>query len=153
MTDVKRGVFRRALICLQEWLTFLCFLTVYLTWELISLGCKILVFVSTEITNGMGWNLIPLLTLALLGTKCLIMCLIFCCIVGMRWVPAMSRSKWKCFGSLAFGGRGIGICQKHRKQNKTMDFDSTRGYPGEGWSNEFPDMTMGTWNTCSRPHA
>ena len=46
-------------------------------------------------------------------------------------------------GNPAFGGRGQGIRRKLRGGNKT--FDSTLGFPGEGWD----QLSMATWNTRS----
>ena len=57
--------------------------------------------------------------------------------------------------SLAFGGRGIGkVHSLARKKFKfrpklKLEFDSTRGFPGEGWSSIHKNLTMGTWNTRS----
>ena len=54
------------------------------------------------------------------------------------------------FGSLAFGGRGVGLL--HNSANWTVAhkrFDSTKGFPGEGWSNKHPNFKIATWNTRS----
>ena len=51
--------------------------------------------------------------------------------------------------SLAFGVRGFGKIHKNEKVYY-REFDSTRGFPGEGpqsWSNSHPYLTFGTWNT------
>ena len=48
--------------------------------------------------------------------------------------------------SLAFGGRGIGITRALRfSGGKTIKFDSTLGFPGEGWT----QLKLATWNTRS----
>lgn len=51
----------------------------------------------------------------------------------------------------AFGGRGSGIliCAGCTKVYSQYDFDSTYGFPGEGWSSKFPLFTMATWNCRS----
>ena len=52
----------------------------------------------------------------------------------------------------AFGGRGPGIHKYTRSPHSTWNFDSTRGFPGEGWvgwSTQFPLMKMTTWNCRS----
>ena len=46
-------------------------------------------------------------------------------------------------GNPAFGGRGQGVRRTLRGGNKT--FDTTLGYPGEGWA----QLSMATWNTRS----
>ena len=48
----------------------------------------------------------------------------------------------------AFGGRGPGILSRIR-QSKTREFDSTKGFPGEGWSAKFPLLKVATWNCRS----
>ena len=51
---------------------------------------------------------------------------------------------------LAFGGRGPGLLSRARNTaHSTYPFDSTRGFPGEGWSIEFPQLKMVTWNCRS----
>ena len=53
-------------------------------------------------------------------------------------------------GNPAFGGRGAGIYRvKLGGRFACKEFDSTCGFPGEGWSNRFPLMKMATWNCRS----
>ena len=54
------------------------------------------------------------------------------------------------FGSLAFGGRGVGLLHNARNWSVAhVRFDSTKGFPGEGWSQGHPNFRIGTWNTRS----
>ena len=54
------------------------------------------------------------------------------------------------FGSLAFGGRGVGLLYNTRNwQVAHVSFDSTKGFPGEGWSSNHSNFKIGTWNTRS----
>ena len=46
------------------------------------------------------------------------------------------------YGNLAFGGRGSPYVVRGRR---TFKFDSTLGFPGEGWAK----LTFATWNTRS----
>ena len=50
-------------------------------------------------------------------------------------------------GNPAFGGRGPGIRRGMRRKRKNTNFDSTLGYPGEGWKDKL--LSMATWNTRS----
>ena len=62
------------------------------------------------------------------------------------------RKRWRGVwhvGNPAFGGRGAGIWRRHCKTNARLAFDSTLGFPGEGWSSKFPNLHMATWNTRS----
>ena len=55
------------------------------------------------------------------------------------------------FCNPAFGGRGPGLQRRaHRKNTRLqLEFDSTRGFPGEGWSVKFPLLKIATWNCRS----
>ena len=49
------------------------------------------------------------------------------------------------FGNPAFGGRGVGIQQRHRgRRTATFKFNASLGFPGEGWS---APLRLTTWNT------
>ena len=50
-------------------------------------------------------------------------------------------------GNLAFGGRGSGVRWKKQSKNPLDKFNSTLGFPGEGWKFKFLSVT--TWNTRS----
>ena len=51
----------------------------------------------------------------------------------------------------AFGGRGPGILSrtKRSKARHSYEFDSTKGFHGEGWSATFPLLKIATWNCRS----
>ena len=49
----------------------------------------------------------------------------------------------------AFGGRGPGFYKKRTTGTTAYEFDSTRGFPGEGWSNNYPLFKLATWNCRS----
>ena len=52
--------------------------------------------------------------------------------------------------NLAFGGRGIGLLHKFKNCKVAhVDFDQTKGFPGEGWSNQHSNFRIATWNTRS----
>ena len=51
--------------------------------------------------------------------------------------------------SLAFGGRGAIFRSAGKRKVILREFDSTLGFPGEGWSNTHPNLKIATWNTRS----
>ena len=50
----------------------------------------------------------------------------------------------------AFGGRGPGFLRPTSGTWSQLAFDSTCGFPGEGWSSKFPQFKVDTWNCRSR---
>ena len=66
----------------------------------------------------------------------------------LRWQTQPKNRAIKCFyGNLAFGGRGPAFRVRKGKGNTsdTREFDSTLGYPGEGWKK----LNITTWNCRS----
>ena len=65
------------------------------------------------------------------------------------YVLPSARLEYKIIeDSLAFGGRGVGITRTIISKNNNAikaAFDSTLGYPGEGWR----PLSLATWNTRS----
>ena len=58
--------------------------------------------------------------------------------------------KVQSIGSLAFGGRGVGLLHKTRNWSVVhVSFNSTKGFPGEGWSKRHANFKIATWNTRS----
>ena len=56
------------------------------------------------------------------------------------------------YSNPAFGGRGTGVahsCVKNCRKGAYREFDSTLGFPGEGWSEDHPNLKFATWNTRS----
>ena len=51
--------------------------------------------------------------------------------------------------SLAFGGRGPSLLSRTTLSYSDYAFDASRGFPGEGWSTQFPLLKMVTWNCRS----
>ena len=69
---------------------------------------------------------------------------VLCFLISLLRSKSGMRMRQQVFvGNPAFGGRGQGIRRKLRGGNKT--FDSTLGFPGEGWA----QLSMATWNTRS----
>ena len=101
---------------------------------------------------GLGWYSTPICELALNEISLFIQWFISCCGLDLQWMHLhlpTARKKIVFIGNPAFGGRGPSVYRKNQKQNATCKFDKTCGFPGEGWSNKFPNLTMGTWNTRS----
>ena len=66
-----------------------------------------------------------------------------------------SRKKYSgllWYSNAAFGGKGASVVHRYvknfRKEAKE-EFKSTLGFPGEGWSEDHPNLKIATWNTRS----
>ena len=58
--------------------------------------------------------------------------------------------RFQLISSLAFGGRGVGLLHKSNGRKVAhVNFDQTKGFPGEGWSNRHSNFRIATWNTRS----
>ena len=146
----------QTLICLCGRLKFLCILLTCSIWIFFFSGCNILLTVLANYNIGLGWYSVLTYALMLSEILNLTQCLISSCGLDLQWLklhPLDDRRKPAFIGNPAFGGRGEGICRrnqrrkgKHRRNGK-YKFDKTCGYPGEGWSNEFPILKLGTRNT------
>ena len=66
-----------------------------------------------------------------------------------------SRRKFQLIISLAFGGRGVGLLHNNHKVIH-VDFDSAKGFPGEGWSAIHSNFkigaarSLGLTSSCNR---
>ena len=88
-------------------------------------------------------NIFPLVRAALYVAKYIIIFLISCLRDGMLACGAYDGKRLLIFvGNPAFGGRGPGIV-RNKGNNKNKTFDSTLGFPGEGWA----PLRFATWNT------
>ena len=90
----------------------------------------------------------PLVRAALLVTTCITTSLLLCLHDGMMACGPHTEKRPEIFtGNPAFGGRGPGVRRvkkrKTSKKRKGRIFDSTRGFPGEGWA----QLRFATWNT------
>ena len=128
----------RCIYAVQKWLQFLCFLSlsflqicfysevagvtvVPLSWGMylaIEPKASALVLLYSILGSGFNWYL-----------EFVFLC---CALIALSNKPKRRR-RWLQTGNLAFGGRGVGIWRSKRRRKGRL-FDSTLGYPGEGWS-------------------
>ena len=87
----------------------------------------------------------PLVRAALSVALCISNYLFLCLYDGMMACGTFDPKRVTIFtGNPAFGGRGAGIRRKkRRKRGRHKTFDSTLGFPGEGWA----QLRLATWNT------
>ena len=82
---------------------------------------------------------------------CYLECTILCCyryFASRGGKETRMGSEIVCVVSPAFGGRGRGVWRTIKlKTSKDGMFDTTLGYPGEGWSAKNKFLSMTTWNT------
>ena len=66
-------------------------------------------------------------------------------------ITMQNRSKrfWKSSNFVQHSRREIWTANKVTAYYEGIIFDTTLGYPGEGWSNQHPNLRMTTWNTRS----
>ena len=106
--------------------TLFCWSAHVICWLLVETGFLFLAATLTQLTKRFVSLLLNALIVNLLITK------------GSR-----KRYHATFTSNPAFGGRGQGICLTFRKNGRT--FDSTLGFPGEGWN----PLRLATWNTHS----
>ena len=70
--------------------------------------------------------------------------LLFTCYQLIKYTTTKKKSQFIITANLAFGGRGCGIIRTANRKND-KEFDSTLGFPGEGWD----VLRIATWNTRS----
>ena len=142
---------------LQLWLVFFCLMTAYcvqcqffgtLSNFLVSAAAEIIIAFRLQILN---W----FLTLEMITKRIcdgIFLFLFVLCQFGTYEfsLPLGKHETIPETRNPAFGGRGPGLLSRAKNNvQSTYLFDSTRGYPGEGWSNKFPLLTMVTWNCRS----
>ena len=141
----------------QLWLVFFCLTTDYCVCS--KFFCKArkwLVFAFVKITLVCWCNFLWKFKPEMVGSK------IYNLIIDMILLLAYAGTyKQSCYlGTTkaifilcnpAFGGRGSGIIRSMVSSNlaQQRQFDSTKGFPGEGWSKNFPQLTLATWNCRS----